>query len=319
MQGFKTYLEGCLGSVYVWGGQGEVIPGEAWIRAKEKKQGESAVRRAVTFYQRRVAALRALGREDEAKKLRAFDCSGLIVRYMFDAGLADADMTAAGLYSKCVKFAARELGAGDLVFRHNGERITHVGVYMGDGSVIEARGRDYGVVRTAFWPEGAEGDSAGSGAGEGDAVASGEINVRGWTHFGSIAALSNCWEKDDPAGADIIRPREDVPDGSATGDAVVPDGSATGGTGADTVAPSPVLPCFAFVSGGSVNVRAEASTGGRVVAVAHRGDLLIAGRTENGFAQAAAYICKIAEDKALSDGAPVAGYISEKYIKRLNG
>jgi cell wall-associated NlpC family hydrolase len=299
VQSFKSYLAGCLGSVYVWGGQGEIIPGEAWIRARENKQGESAVRRAVAFYQRRAAALRALDKEDEVRKLRAFDCSGLIVRYMLDAGLIKSDMTAAGLYSMCVKFAAKELGAGDLVFRHNGERIAHVGVYMGDGTVIEARGRDYGVVRTAFSPDAEEGDG------------------RGWTHFGRIPALSELWADagDSQSPAEETPPAPSAADGGASAD----DINAEAADGGESDKSGTILPCFAFVMGGAVNVRAEAGIKGRVIAVAHRGDLLIAGRTENGFTQAAAYILDMSGGRARQDGVPVAGFISEKYIKRLNG
>ena len=40
----------------------------------------------------------------------------------------------------------RELMPGDLVFRHNGQRIHHVGVFVGNGLVIESKGRDDGVV-----------------------------------------------------------------------------------------------------------------------------------------------------------------------------
>ena len=38
------------------------------------------------------------------------------------------------------------LRPGDLVFRKNSEKYYHVGVYVGGGQVVEAKGRDDGVV-----------------------------------------------------------------------------------------------------------------------------------------------------------------------------
>ena len=57
-----------------------------------------------------------------------------------------------------------ELIPGDLLFRGDGKDFYHVGVYVGDGRVVEAKGRDDGVVLTfRHWGEQAErlGRSAG--------------------------------------------------------------------------------------------------------------------------------------------------------------
>ena len=54
---------------------------------------------------------------------------------------------ARGLFAIAKEKAKEELIAGDLVFRHNGEKITHVGVYIGSGYAVDARGRDSGVIK----------------------------------------------------------------------------------------------------------------------------------------------------------------------------
>lgn len=84
---------------------------------------------------------------------RVHDCVGLIKGYLWSENAWSApeykvsqDVSANGMYSKC-----REKGsistmpeiAGILVFMNG-----HVGVYIGDGKVIEARGFHYGVVET---------------------------------------------------------------------------------------------------------------------------------------------------------------------------
>lgn len=84
------------------------------------------------------------------------DCVGLIkgyfwkdspnaTKYAYQRGLPD--VSADGLYSICTrkssKMSAMPDEAGIAVFMQG-----HVGVYVGDGWVIEARGHAYGVVKT---------------------------------------------------------------------------------------------------------------------------------------------------------------------------
>ena len=65
-------------------------------------------------------------------------------------------MSSRGLYSSCEKLNDRsQLAPGDLLFRHNGKRIHHVGAYIGCGLVIEAMGRDDGVVLNCLDSNGA--------------------------------------------------------------------------------------------------------------------------------------------------------------------
>lgn len=159
---FLAYLESHIGDAYVWGAQGERVDNRAdlekWVRRKETSRRE---------------ADRALAYIKKATKtpLYAFDCSGLIVHWLRDIrGLIDSDTNAQGLYRQCKqrgKLGAWQMQAGDLVFRYSFAKgkMGHVGVYVGNGMVIEAKGRDYGVVNL-------------------------HLSFGGWTHQGRHPALA---------------------------------------------------------------------------------------------------------------------------------
>lgn len=146
---FISWLKSHVGDVYVWGAQGELLSDmqspEQWIYKKETSVANA--NRAIDFM-----------RTSQKKPLYAFDCSGLIMKFLMERGYVKSDMSSRGLYSACEKIERKDLEAGDLVFRHNGQRIHHVGVYVGDGMVIESKGRDDGVVMrlidasgTSYW------------------------------------------------------------------------------------------------------------------------------------------------------------------------
>lgn len=128
------------GQAYVWGGQGEELTAmtnpEGWIKKRETSADNA--NRAIAYYRKALAAGK--------RPIRAFDCSGLIVRFLQDNGLVKNDMSSRGLYSASSKLGREDLAPGDLVFRHNSVRIYHVGVYLGGGKVAEAKGREDGVV-----------------------------------------------------------------------------------------------------------------------------------------------------------------------------
>lgn len=92
---------------------------------------------------------------------RVHDCSGLIKGYLWSETPTSEpfyngkqDKCAADLYLTAekrgtIKFMPETPGL--LVFKQgNSARITHVGVYIGGGKVIEAKGHKYGVVETDF-------------------------------------------------------------------------------------------------------------------------------------------------------------------------
>lgn len=133
---FLEYLRAQTGHIYVWGAQGEQVKGTAWIYAKETTAFNGA--RAAALYEKRVA--------EGKSPILAYDCSGLIVNFLLSHRLIPYDLSSRGLFAKCEPIQRVQLCPGDLVFRHNGVRIYHVGVYMGNGRVIESKGRDDGVV-----------------------------------------------------------------------------------------------------------------------------------------------------------------------------
>ncbi|HET9033111.1 MAG TPA: C40 family peptidase [Dokdonella sp.] len=68
-----------------------------------------------------------------------FDCSGF-VRYVFRHGIGvDLPNTSAAQYRSGQAVARSDLRDGDLVFfRTHGKRISHVGIYVGEGQFIHA-------------------------------------------------------------------------------------------------------------------------------------------------------------------------------------
>lgn len=163
---FIKYLKGHVGDIYVWGAQGETNITEKWIRRRET--GEKNAKRAIALWEKRKAEGRS--------PIAAFDCSGLIVKFLLDNKLIKSDMSSRGLYSACEKLNDRsQLMPGDLLFRHNGKRIHHVGAYIGCGLVIEAMGRDDGVVLNCL-------DSNGAGY---------------WNRYGRLPVLKDSGETEE--------------------------------------------------------------------------------------------------------------------------
>lgn len=148
LQEFLDYLEEQVnnGSIYVWGaqGQGSETISESWIRRMETSQNNAD--RAIALWKRRMA--------EGKNALRAFDCSGLIV-YFFQnlKGVLGYDTTANGLKGMCGQLAKEQLLPGDFVFRvytsgANKGTAYHVGVVVdAEKNIIEAKGRDDGVVK----------------------------------------------------------------------------------------------------------------------------------------------------------------------------
>lgn len=149
---FIAYLEeqAANHSIYVWGGQGEnhTSISEAWIQERETSTDNA--KRVISFWKKQVAA-------GYGEKLRAFDCSGLATYYLYNLKkLLPADTTANGLKGKCEVLSRSELRKGDWVFRvyQTGKdkgRAYHIGYIVDESlNVIEARGRDTGVVKRSL-------------------------------------------------------------------------------------------------------------------------------------------------------------------------
>lgn len=129
------------GSIYVWGAQGERGDQvtENWIRNRET---------STTNANRAIALLNKNKAKYDPAMIGAFDCSGLIGACLNANGNPGFDDTADGYRNRCVAIGKEQLQPGDFVFEWNGKKSGHVGIYIGNGRVIEARGRDYGVVET---------------------------------------------------------------------------------------------------------------------------------------------------------------------------
>ena len=124
------------GSIYVLGAQGQTgtAINEPWIKKREHNKAVE-YNRVIKFWKKQLAA----GFID----LHAYDCSGLIMYLLIKEGYTKTDTNANGIYTKlCDAINRADLQAGDVVWKKG-----HIGIYMGDGTVIHAKGRDVGVVR----------------------------------------------------------------------------------------------------------------------------------------------------------------------------
>lgn len=99
------------------------------------------------------------------------DCSGLLKAARRALDGVWADVSAQGAYDQCMHvrgpIAQMPAKPGCFVFMYGVSaagvrRMTHVGLYIGNGEVIEARGVDYGIVIT-------------------------KLSERPWTHYGMAA------------------------------------------------------------------------------------------------------------------------------------
>ena len=135
---FLELIRSKLGCGYVYGAQGEVMT-KSLLDTLIKRFGRSH------YYFDGYSAEKWIGKQ-------CFDCSGLIVWALEQLGLIRTDLTADGLYQLCNPAEKGKLEPGDLVFYQNSNGYKHhVGVYMGNGKVIHARGTAYGVVETEMF------------------------------------------------------------------------------------------------------------------------------------------------------------------------
>ena len=69
---------------------------------------------------------------------RGFDCSGL-VRYSFNKAGIHVPRTSAQQYSQSQKISQQSMQPGDLIFFNiRGRKISHVGIYLGQGQFVHA-------------------------------------------------------------------------------------------------------------------------------------------------------------------------------------
>lgn len=132
-------------SVYVWGGQGELLEQTTFSKLESmESKNVTNVKRVLNH----IADVYSKG----ITRARLFDCSGLVTFHLMKIGYLKYDTTANGLMNMCEKIAKRELLPGDLVFTVKNGKASHVAVYAdtnGD-KLVEAVGRDVGVTYTTL-------------------------------------------------------------------------------------------------------------------------------------------------------------------------
>lgn len=129
-------------SLYLWGGQGEEV----------EKTTPETIEKMETSANNAARVLKCLANKINnncnMKKAHYFDCSGLVTWLLMKLKVIENDYTAQGLYNNvCVPILEKDLKPGDLCFCSSGSKINHVGIYAGNRVVIEAAGRDMGVVQ----------------------------------------------------------------------------------------------------------------------------------------------------------------------------
>lgn len=139
-------------AIYVWGGKGEEVPADDGDRTSYFARKETSdkshskvenIARCERLYQSR--------RNAGIDHVQAFDCSGLIYYGLRALSLLNTRMSSRGYYSYCKENTDKtgmgrgDFMPGDLVFKHDGEKIVHVALYIGDGQILESGGRDVGV------------------------------------------------------------------------------------------------------------------------------------------------------------------------------
>lgn len=150
--GLVSYCKAQLGRPYWYGSQGQIASPELEQRLRRQsftsgQWSQSKYNNANTQY-----------------GLKVHDCIGLIKGYFWSDGLDEPttknridlypDVNASGAYThgtlKSNDMSKMPDVPGLAVFKKDGGKIVHVGVYIGDGKTIEAEGHKNGVVEKTF-------------------------------------------------------------------------------------------------------------------------------------------------------------------------
>lgn len=133
------------GSVYVWGGQGQLLRFLSVLQLAKMENSATNSGRVETHIKETLSKINS--------KAKAFDCSGLIICALIYAKVLPKgyDDTASGLYNTFDKIPKSHAKAGDLAYKcDTSGAIVHVGMLISNTEIIEAKGRDYGVVVSHF-------------------------------------------------------------------------------------------------------------------------------------------------------------------------
>lgn len=127
-------------AIYVWGAQGELVKD---LLASGNLKNMEPNPKNFDRVKQHIAMLDFYGWL--TKKTRAYDCSGLVCYCLVKAGREESgfDLTADQLAKRYRKVEQPTFGS--LLHRPG-----HIGTYIGFNNLIEAKGRDYGVVVSPF-------------------------------------------------------------------------------------------------------------------------------------------------------------------------
>ena len=135
-------------SIYIWSAQGQKVKN---LKVNKIRSMETSGANAARVF-RRIADIMAQG--FYSSSTRAFDCSGFIcwLLVLICLEVKGFDMTAAGLLNRYTRvLSLKDLQPADLVYKlDNTGHAVHVGLYIGGGMIIEAKGRDAGVVMSTL-------------------------------------------------------------------------------------------------------------------------------------------------------------------------
>lgn len=128
-------------AIYLWGGNGELVEKNSKLIFKNETSPANIARvlRTIALY---------YDRGYDMSMAQMVDCSGLIISALRKLGLISSvdDYRAKDLQSMSKAVKLIDLNPGDLVFNKIKD-CSHVGVYIGYDMVVEAQGRDFGVVK----------------------------------------------------------------------------------------------------------------------------------------------------------------------------
>lgn len=126
-----------IGHPYVWGASGQENPTNSYIYGRNQTKADAE--RSIKFRDKLT--------KGGVTEMLCFDCSGFISFLMREVGAWDARRDCDGLWRLCTPIGRGELCAGDFLLRGTETDKTHIGLYVGDGWCIHAKGRDVGVVK----------------------------------------------------------------------------------------------------------------------------------------------------------------------------
>ena len=140
---FIEYLKAQIGEPYVWGGQHTKLTPDNYVAVIEKKEtNEKNAEAAIAFCRKKF--------DEGVTVLYAYDCSGLGCYWLYNLmKIWKSDVNANTMMHRC-KLVSTDPKRGYWLFKLSGSRATHIGYMVSDAELIEAKGRDYGVVTTRF-------------------------------------------------------------------------------------------------------------------------------------------------------------------------